>query len=286
MPVATVRSKRSFRVGRVRGYMRGTVWYLCYHENGARRRPRVGPDLEQARTLAAQTNGQLETGACPVLRFQPLTVPELRQRWLDHHEHVLRSSVATVNLYRAATQHLLNFLTGPTSPRLASRVSATDAEEFVRYLRTVAVASNGRRGCRKRRLMDKGVRYILESCRALFGYAARQRHLSPYVQNPFSAIRVDRIPVDDAKPIVLLSAEQERQFLEACDDWQFPVFLTLMLTGLRPGELCHLLVNDLDLEGDAPVLRVRNKPKLGWLFKTRSARQVPLLPELAVVTSG
>ena len=283
MPIATLRPKRSFRVGRVRGYLRGDVWYLCYHENGVRRRPRVGPDFEQARTLAAQTNGQLETGACPVLSFQPLSVHDLRQRWLDHHEHVLRSSVATIRRYRAATAHLLNFMDGGDSARLASRFSPVDAQEFVKHLRTVEVAANGRRGCAKRRLMDKGVRYILESCRAMFGYAARQRHLSPYAPNPFSAIRIDRIPVEDAKPILLLTAEQERQFLTACDDWQFPVFLTLMLTGLRPGELCHLLVNDVDLEGDAPMLQVRNKPKLGWQVKTRSERQVPLLPELAAV---
>src|SRR2546428_10225626 len=114
MQLATVRTKRSCRVGRVRGYLRGDVWYLCYHDNGVRRSPRVGPDLEQARTLAAHTNSQLESGACPVLGFQEMSVRELRQRWLDQHEHVLRSSVATIRRYRAATAHLLNFLNAAT----------------------------------------------------------------------------------------------------------------------------------------------------------------------------
>jgi hypothetical protein len=36
------RQPRSFRVGRVNGYLRGRIWYLQYHENGQRRRPRVG----------------------------------------------------------------------------------------------------------------------------------------------------------------------------------------------------------------------------------------------------
>src|SRR5207244_2750029 len=101
-----------------------------------------------------------------------------------------------------------------------------------------------------------------ETCRALFNYAAKRRHLSPYAENPFSTIEIDRIPVENAKPIVLLTVEQERQFLEACDGWQFPIFLTLMLTGLRPGELTHLLLPD-DLDLDAAILRVRNKAKLG-----------------------
>jgi hypothetical protein len=46
----------------------------------------------------------------------------------------------------------------------------------------------------------------------------------------------------------VFTAAQERDFLEACDDWQLPLFLTPMLTSLRPGEACHLLLpTDLDL---------------------------------------
>jgi integrase len=124
--------------------------------------------------------------------------------------------------------------------------------------------------------MDKGIRYILETCRALFNYAGKRRHLPPYAENPFAVLEIDRIPVEQARPITLFTADQERAFLEACDDWQFPVFLTLLLTGLRPGELTHLLLpDDLDLYG--AVLRVRNKPKLGWRVKTRNERNIPLL---------
>ena len=278
----TTTSPRSFRVGRVKGYLRGSTWYLCYHENGTRRRPRVGPDLQQARTLAAQTNGQLAGGTRPVLSFEPTSIPDLRQRWLDHHEHVLRSSVATIARYRAATDHLLTFVRDVKPVRLASLFGDRVAEDFVRHLRTVAVASNGRRGAPKRPLMDKGVRYILETCRALFNYAAKRRHLAPYAGNPFADIQTHRIPIEDAKRIVLFTPEQERQFLAACDDWQFPVFLTLLTTGLRPGELAHVLLPD-DVDLEAGVLRVRNKRALGWQVKTRNERDVPLAPDLVAV---
>jgi integrase len=278
MPTA----RKAFKMGRVKGYLRGRVWYLCYFENGQRRRPRVGPDAEAARKLAAQTNAQLETGAVPVLSFEPLAVPELRHRWLDHHEHVLRSSVHTINRYRTATEHLLNFLRDERPVRFASQFAARDAETFVQYLRKIDVAPNGHKNTVKRKLLDKGIKFILESCRALFTYAAKRGHLPPYAENSFSAIEIDRIPVENSKSIVLLTAEQEGQFLEACDDWQFPLFLTLMLTGLRPGELAHLLLPD-DLDLMTGVLRVRNKPKLGWQVKTRNEREIPLLPELVQV---
>jgi hypothetical protein len=51
---------KSFRVGRVRAYRRGKVWYLCYRENGRRRQPRIGPDRDRARQTASEINDQLE----------------------------------------------------------------------------------------------------------------------------------------------------------------------------------------------------------------------------------
>jgi integrase len=271
----------SFRVGKVLAYRRGRVWYLCYHEQGRRRRPRVGPDRAAACQLAAQVNAQLAVGAPAALSFEPVAIPALRDRWLQHHEQVLRSSVHTINRYRTATDHLLHFL-GQRPVRHASQFHAAHAEEFVRYLRALHVSPNGHAHTPWRPLLDKGLRYVLECCRALFSYAARRRHLPPYAENPFRTLEIDRIPIEAARPIELLSAAQEQAFLEACDDWQFPLFLTLRLTGLRPGELCHLLLPE-DLDLDAGLLRVRNKPRLGWQVKTRNERDLPLVPLLAEV---
>jgi len=52
-----------------------------------------------------------------------------------------------------------------------------------------------------------------------------------------------------------------------------------MLTGLRPGELTHLLLPD-DLDLNAGMLYVRNKLRLGWQVKTRNEREIPLIDEL------
>jgi integrase len=275
------KKSNSFRLGKVRGYLRNRVWYLCYHDQGKRHRPRVGPSREAARQLAAQINAQLEVGAPAALSFEPVSIRELRRRWLEHHEQVLRSSVQTIHRYRTATDHLLRFLE-QRPVRHASHFHTSTAEEFVCYLRTVEVSPNGHPKTAKRRLMDKGLCFVLESCRALFNYAARRRHLSPYAENPFSVLEIERIPVQEVRPVILLSAEQEQAFLQACDDWQLPLFLTLILTGLRPGELCHLLLPD-DLDLDARLLHVRNKPRLGWQVKTRNERDIPLVPVLAEV---
>ncbi len=274
--------KRSFRVGRVRADLRGKVWYLTYHENGNRQRPRVGPHRETARQLAAQINSQLEVGAPSALSFESLTISELQDRWLSQHEQVLRSSVQTINRYRAATNHLLTFIRTARASDSTSFFRVQHAEGFVRYLRTVQVAPNGHANSRRRLLLDKGIKYILCCCRTMFNYAMKRRHLSPYAENPFSELDLDRIPIENAKPVIIFTRDQEQRFLEACDDWQSPVFVTLILTGLRPGELCHLLLPD-DLDLDGGVLYVRNKPKLGWQVKTRSEREIPLVHPLVSV---
>ena len=96
-----------FRVGRVTAYLRGRVWYLRYIEHSRRHQVRGSPDRNSVRQLAAQINAQLETGAPAVASFEPVSLIDLRQHWLDHHEHVLRSSVTTINRYRTASDHLL-----------------------------------------------------------------------------------------------------------------------------------------------------------------------------------
>src|SRR5579871_6058293 len=159
----------SFRIGKVTGYLRGRVWYLCYFENGQRCRPRVGPDRDAARQLAARVNDQLESGAPSAFSFEPLTITVLRDRWLEHHEQVRRSSVHSINRYRTASDHLIRFLE-KRPLRHAGLFSGTLAVEFVRYLRSVRVSSNGHPNTPKRPLLDKGVRYVLECCRAMFNY--------------------------------------------------------------------------------------------------------------------
>ena len=146
------------------------------------------------------------------------------------------------------------------------------------YLRTIQVAPNGHANSEKRSLLDKGIKFILETCRAMFNFAMKRRHLSPYAENPFSVIDLDRIPVEHRRPIVVFSSDEERQFFQQCDDWQFSIFATPAMTGMRPGELCRLLLpEDVELAHD--LLMIRNKPKLGWQVKTRCERVIPIMPD-------
>ena len=271
-------SKGRQRVGRVSFYFRHGAWHIYYRDGGRQVRRRVGHSEQEASQVAAQVNAQLACSIPTPFSFTPVSVPELRRRFLEHHELALRSSLATVRRYRAATQHLEDF-----ANQCGRKLMAHDlaVEGFVRYLRTILVAPNGHRHSTRRPLRDKGVRFVLEVCRSLYGFAAKQRHLPPYADNPFAGLGGKRVKVEDAKPVFVFDEPTELAFLKTLDDWAFPIHFTLAKTGLRPGELIHCLVEDLDLEQG--WLHVCNKSELGWRIKTRRQRSVPLIPELVAV---
>src|SRR5271154_1608323 len=98
------------RVGRVSYYLHHGSWYVYYRSGTRPVRTRIGQDEAQAARVAAERNTELAGGRVAVAgAFEQITIAELRQRFLDHHEHVLGSSLATVNRYRTATAYLARF---------------------------------------------------------------------------------------------------------------------------------------------------------------------------------
>ena len=100
------------------------------------------------------------------------------------------------------------------TPPLAHEVQA---EAFTRYLRSLEVSPNGHPHTARRRLRDRGIQFILETCRALYRYGPRRRHLQPYADNPFAAVPVAKLTIEDAKPIFVFDAQTELAFFRAAD---------------------------------------------------------------------
>ena len=275
------RSKRDRRrrVGRVSVYPHHGAWWLYYRDGGKVVRRKVADNVSDAEKIAAQVNAQLAVATPTLLEFEPLGVAELCRRFFDFHENVVKSSLGTIRRYRAALRHLEDFSRrGEVEDTQAHLISP---DRFAGYLRSKEVAPNGHPNTARRRLRDKGVVFILETCRSLYSFAAKRRHLPPYASNPFAELPLDRLKIEDSKPIFVFDEKTEVAFLHASDFWDFVIHFTLAKTGLRIGELVHLLIEDLDL--DRGWLRVRNKTALGWRIKTGSERDVPLISEVVAV---
>ena len=270
------RDRARFRVGRVSVYRHHSAWWLYFRESDRPVRRRVAETREAAERIAAEVNAQLS--AATTFAFAPITIGALREEFLRYHEQVRRSSVATIRRYRTATQHLVDYVATLKSEVQVHQLAVVG---FVGFLRTREVAPNGHANSKRRRLRDKGVQFILETCRSLYAYAERSRHLPPYFGNPFGDLQLDRMRIEDSKAIFLFDAASELKFLRAALGMERWLHFILAKTGMRSGELCHLLIEDLDLA--AGWLHVRNKVELGWQIKTRNERSIPLIPEVVAV---
>ena len=268
------KSSQRKRVGHVSYYLHHGAWFLYYleYQDGVKvqRRHKVADTEEEAAQIAAQVNAQLASSSPTPFSFTSVSFLNLRQAFLNHHETVVKSSPATIRRYRSATQHLENYFNECCRSDLAHSIRA---DHFVAWLRKQKISPNGHPNTAKRTLRDKGLRFVLEVCRSVYIYAAQQRFLPPYFENPFSKLNLERMRIEDAKPIFVFDAEDKLSF--------FQIHFILAKTGLRSGELIHLLIEDVDLENG--WLHVRNKPELQWKVKTRRERSVPLIKEAVAV---
>jgi integrase len=146
------RRPRRRRVGRVSIYPhRRRWWWVYYREHGSPVRRAVADDEATAEQVAAQINLELTSAAPTLLSFRPISLAELQRTFVDYHEHVLRSSLATVERYRSATRHLANFCGRPNGDTPTAH--AIDVEGFVRYLRTLRATARG--SCRRLAPQDR-----------------------------------------------------------------------------------------------------------------------------------
>lgn len=135
------RSKKYIHVGKVTVYPRAASWHIYCRENGTPRRIRIGPDRKAAERRAAEVNAQLAHGTPSCYGFERISVEEVVCLWLEHHELVLRSSVATVRRYRAAIDHLLRFAREKHPGLTADLISPQTAQSFVKHLRSTCYAN-------------------------------------------------------------------------------------------------------------------------------------------------
>ena len=142
MPPKKSQPSPRFRVGKVSVYRHHGAWWVYYRDDAGPHRRKVGATRDEAEQVAARVNSQLASNEPTLLTFTPIGVPELRQQFLDYHEHVLLSSVGTLRRYRSATQHLEDF--ARTLPKVP-QAHEVRVEAFAAYLRTIRVAPNGHR---------------------------------------------------------------------------------------------------------------------------------------------
>lgn len=240
------------RIGPVTVYKRGETYY---RENRKSERRRVDGNLAVARATAAKVAAALGENRPSPLGFDRTSPQQLTVGYLDFVTNVQKLAWRTQDRYRAALDRLREFCE-------ASEVSAIDSidertvEDFVRWLRGQTRTRNGAKKGKRAVYAVGGVKFILSTCRTAFNWAARRRMLPPYAENAFSRFPIDNLrdmeAPDEGLPI--FTAEQQKAFFAACNDWQRGIFQALVSYGMRVGELTNLLIENVDLRHHSDLL--------------------------------
>jgi integrase len=272
------RDVRVEHLGHVTIYKRGKSFYLYHRESSKSVRRRVDGNLATARLVASQVNTALEECRPSPLGFQRIDAEHLVTGFLDYCEHVAGHAIRTIDRYRAALKLFKDFTAVQGIPSI-DRVTEVSVEEFVKWLRTQRRTRNGAVVGKQAPYSVAGIKFILSTCRTAINWARKRRYLPPYSENPFSVFPLEKLR-DRAKSESqsLPTQGQAEAFFRACDEWQRPIFLVLAVYGMRVGELVHLVIEDVDLEGD--VISVRSKPEMLWHVKTSRERVLPIFPEI------
>jgi integrase len=263
------------RVGKVTVYKRGNTYFLYYRQGGVTQRRKVDGNLAVARATAHKVVNALDEGRPSPIAYNRTSPEKMVEGYLDAVANVQKLALRSGDRYRAALDRFLDFCRSARIGTIDAVQQAT-VEDFVKWLRGQKRTRNGVASGKRASYQVGGVRFILSTCRTAFNWAARRRMLPPF-QNPFLLFGIDKLtdPAEKVDKVRVFTPEQEAAFFTACDGWQKAVFSVLAAYGLRVGELCHLLVEDVDLINGS--FAIRSKPWLYWTTKTGRERCLPLL---------
>ena len=116
------------------------------------------------------------------------------------------------------------------------------------------------------------INYELRALFTFFHWAIKRNHL---FLNPVAPVERFKVP-KRALP-KFMTTEELKQFFAACEDDERRLFMSILLTGMRKGEVEHLTWADVNFE--LGVIFIQAKPELGWQPKT-DERVVPISPVL------
>jgi site-specific recombinase XerD len=132
----------------------------------------------------------------------------------------------------------------------------------------------GRHGIRAK-VSPKTINYELQALATFFSWSIKRNHL---FINPAAQIERFRVP-KRALP-KFMTSEELRKFFGACREDDRRLFMSILLTGMRKGEVEHLTWADISFE--LGVIFIQEKPEFGWKPKT-DERLIPISPMLQEV---
>lgn len=225
-------------------FRRGRIWWYDFRFRGARIRESTNATT---RAEALQTEAirkvELIQGKTrlqklePSPRFADFAYGEFA-RWCAN-EHKDRPS--TYARYMRSVKALTEFFASRTLETIDSGLV-----ERYKLHRSQQRRKNARDG---RLVSPAAVNRDLAVLRILFNLAIRLRHTA---QNPVVGVKFLKEPNHHMR---VLSPDEEERYLQAASSLLLDVAILMLETGMRPGEVCHLRVGDVDFKQASVYVR-------------------------------
>jgi site-specific recombinase XerD len=242
---------------------RNGVYYLEWYEDRRRKRARAGVQpaevVEARRRKILELKGRAaEAGRSRSIAGTDEELPVPLGVTIDSFLNHVKIN-QKLNTYRRYRSILANFREYFSSKKYLNEISRGDILEY-RDFRSTKVDSPV--------TLNTEVTMI----RAFLYWCVEFKGLK---ENPASKIKPRQVL---QKPPKIYSDEEMRRILQAANPMELGVLLTLLYTGMREQEICHLSWADVDL--NKKVLRVSAKPDCGFTPKTWEERDIEMSDRL------
>ncbi len=255
-------------------YKRKDNWYVDVRVNGRRLRRKAG----KSKTLAQQLLNDLELKAqrnqLGFLERKEVPLEEFIQQFLTYSQANNRQS--TTNRYKGAMGVFLRFIKEKTQVKRLSDLTTDIIEQFKAWRKSIPVARNGGDPKKvKAEHVSRGaksytVNFEVMTIKTMLNLAVKWKYLE---KSPAQGVK--DLKTDDSKRRRFLTDIECEWLLQGCSREDYPIFFTLLNTGMRRAELTNLEWSDIDFENG--IIKIQRKAN--WLPKT-GEREIPMNEEL------
>jgi len=259
---------------------RAGIWYVDLRVNGKRFRKRIGKSKHLAELALKDLEVKAERNQLGFLEQKNISIKAFLDEFLKYSETNHRE--ATTIRYRSVIKNLNEFLA--LSPAIVTLRDLTPEviEKYKQYRKTATITKNGKPADKVKQFsIQRGaksytVNFELGTLRTILNLAIKQKYLE---DNPVRGVGFLKV-TDSKKRRFLTDTECERLLVTCGSEW-YPIFFTLLYTGMRKGELVNLEWTDLDFAQQ--IIKIQRKTF--WIPKA-GEREIPMSSEVASVLKG
>jgi len=256
-------------------FKRARVWYIDVRSGGHRIRKRVGASKEVA--ILALKDAEVKIARKEFGFYNPtMGVEDFFRKYVEYSR--ANHATSSTKRYASVIDNFRLFLRTRKDVENLEQISTEVIEEYKAFRKDHWIGPRNGEDKRQPRIRGgeqsgakaKTINFELNALRTVLYVAVKWGYLT---ENPLK--NVQRLKLTDSKRIRFLSAKECHALCMASPDDLLPIFQTLLLTGMRKGELENLEWADVDFKRRKIMIR----RKLFWQPKT-GEREIPIGSQL------